>query len=112
MKVAYKKLSNNLRFVGPSHKSIPIEELIQYIPFRRGFIYFISLFNYCFICLPSDSTVSEDADTEAGTIATFALAYLSSNKNRVHRLVLCMDLNSIPLSRTLSGIIVSPPIMA
>jgi hypothetical protein len=40
----------------------------------------------CFICRPSDSTVSEDAGIEPGTVATTALAVRRSNHSaRSHR---------------------------
>jgi hypothetical protein len=39
------------------------------------FQYYYSIFNqYCFICRPSDSTVSENAGLEPRTVATLALA--------------------------------------
>jgi hypothetical protein len=38
--------------------------------------YFIQ---HCFICLPSDSTVWEDAAIEPRTVATLALAFRRSN---------------------------------
>ncbi len=40
---------------------------------------------HCFICLPSDSTVSEDAGIEPGAVATSALAL--TNSARYHPLV-------------------------
>ncbi len=46
-----------------------------------GFLGFFSLYciQNCFICRPSDSTVSEDAGTEPRTVATSALAVRRSN---------------------------------
>ena len=42
-------------------------------------IYFMSNIQHCFICRPSDSTVSEDAGIEPGTVANKALAVRRSN---------------------------------
>jgi hypothetical protein len=42
------------------------------------FVYFIQ---YCFICRPSDSIVSEDAGIEPWTVATSALAVRCSNQS-------------------------------
>jgi hypothetical protein len=43
------------------------------------FLKLFSLFNTCFICRPSDSTVSEDAGIEPRTVATWALTARRSN---------------------------------
>jgi hypothetical protein len=44
--------------------------------FFKVFMYFIQ---HCFICRPSDSTLSEDAGIEPKTVATSALAARRSN---------------------------------
>ena len=50
---------------------------------KGGFFGFFFFFMYdtqhCFICLPSDTTVSEDAGIEPRTVATTALAVRRSN---------------------------------
>ncbi len=50
---------------------------------KGDFLGFFFLFMYdiqhCFICRPTDSTVSEDAGVEPGTVATTALAVRRSN---------------------------------
>ncbi len=55
----------------------------KYYVFLRGIFLDFSFFMYdiqhCFICLPSDSTVSEDAGIEPRTVATPALAVRRSN---------------------------------
>jgi hypothetical protein len=53
---------------------------------KGGFLgdFFMYLIQLCFMCRPSDSTVSTDAKTEPRTVATIALAaYLLSNKYKV-----------------------------
>ncbi len=49
--------------------------------FYSGLIYgfFLHFIQHCFICRPSDSTVSEDAEIEPRTFATTALAVRRSN---------------------------------
>jgi hypothetical protein len=48
--------------------------------FIRGFFRFVHFFiQHCFICRPSESTVSEDAEIEPRTVATTALAVRHSN---------------------------------
>ncbi len=50
------------------------------------FFIFIYVFQHCFICRPSDSTVSEDAGIEPRTDANLALpAYLLSNRHNFTR---------------------------
>ncbi len=44
-----------------------------------GFFLFYVLFQQCFVCLPSVSTVCEDAAIEPRTVATLALAARRSN---------------------------------
>ncbi len=44
-----------------------------------GFFLFVYDIQHCFICCPSDSTVSEDAGIELRTVATTALAVRRSN---------------------------------
>jgi hypothetical protein len=48
---------------------------------NRGVLGFFSMYciQHCFICRPSDSTVSEDAEIEPKTVATSALAVRRSN---------------------------------
>ncbi len=48
----------------------------KYIQLTRGFFRFFSMYciQHCFICRPSDTTVSEDAGIEPRTVATAALA--------------------------------------
>jgi hypothetical protein len=58
----------------PSDRKLPKEDIF--------FIYiFFFMYNiqHCFICRPSDSTVSEDAGIEPRTVATTALAVRRSN---------------------------------
>jgi hypothetical protein len=45
---------------------------------KGGFFLFMYDIQHCFICRPSDSTVSEDAGIEPRTVATLALAVRSS----------------------------------
>jgi hypothetical protein len=56
--------------------------------FKRGilgFFLFMYVIQSCFICGPSDSTVSEDAGIEPRTVATFALtARCATNFARSH----------------------------
>ncbi len=48
--------------------------------FLQGdFWIFLCFIQHCFICRPSDSTVSEDAGIEPWTVATSALAVRRSN---------------------------------
>jgi hypothetical protein len=42
--------------------------------------FFMYVIQLCFICRPSDSTVSEDVGIEPRTVATLALAARGSNK--------------------------------
>ncbi len=56
---------------------------------------------HCFICRPSDSTVSEDAEIEPRTVATSALAVRRSNHSAI-------DLNHIPSHHILSIPVWSP----
>jgi hypothetical protein len=61
-----------------------------YIFFKtRGFVWiFLTHFIlHCFICLPSDYTVSEDAGIEPRTVATLALAVRRSNLSARSRLL-------------------------
>jgi hypothetical protein len=44
---------------------------------------FMYVIQDCFICRPSDSTVSEDAGIESGTVATLALAVKRSNRDEL-----------------------------
>jgi hypothetical protein len=54
---------------------------------KGDFFGFFSFFMYdiqhCFICRPSDSTVSEDAGIETRTVATTALAVRHSNHSAI-----------------------------
>ncbi len=43
------------------------------------FVFFMFFIQHCFICRPSDSTVSEDAGIGPRTVATLALAVRRSN---------------------------------
>jgi hypothetical protein len=67
-------LSNTLFFLSPSEERL----LLPGGLLKRGFFGFSLLFLYdiqhCFICRPSDYTVSEDAGIEPRTVATTALA--------------------------------------
>jgi hypothetical protein len=47
--------------------------------FFKGGIFGVYDIQHCFICRPSDSTVSEDAAIEPRTVATTALAVRRSN---------------------------------
>jgi hypothetical protein len=47
--------------------------------FKVGFFSFSASFNFVSSGVPSDSTVSEDADNESKTVATSALAVRRSN---------------------------------
>jgi hypothetical protein len=57
---------------------------------KGGFlIFFMSDIQHCFICRPSESTVSEDAGIEPRTVMTTALAVRRSNYYRldlIHKL--------------------------
>jgi hypothetical protein len=46
-------------------------------------IFFMHYIQHCFICRPSDSTVSEDAEIEPRTVATSALTVRRSNHYRL-----------------------------
>jgi hypothetical protein len=48
------------------------------ILFFKG-AYFKYFIQYCFICLPSDYTVSEDAEIELRTVPTLAIAVRRAN---------------------------------
>jgi hypothetical protein len=69
---------------------------------QRGFLEFF-LFNYvvqhCFICRPSDFSVSEDAGIESRTVATLALTARRSNQSaRSHPFYICLLSVSIAFS--------------
>jgi hypothetical protein len=52
--------------------------------FKRGFFGFFSfgyIIKHCFICRPSDSTVSEDAGIEPRNVATLALTARRSDQS-------------------------------
>jgi hypothetical protein len=76
-----------------------------------GFFLFMYDIQHCFICHPSDSTVSEDAGIEPRTVATTALAVRRSNHSaRSHPDILFHVIylirigggNSAPLTRSLT----------
>jgi hypothetical protein len=53
--------------------------------YKGGFFLFMYVIQHCFICRPSDSTVSEDARIEPWTVATLALtARRSNHSDRSH----------------------------
>jgi hypothetical protein len=58
----------------------------HYISKKMGIIWiFMYVIQHCFICRFSDSTVSEDAEVETGTVATLALtARRSDHSARSH----------------------------
>jgi hypothetical protein len=56
---------------------------ISFSSFEISFGFFIFMYDiqHCFICCPSDSTVSEDTGMEPRTVATMALAVRRSNNS-------------------------------
>jgi hypothetical protein len=50
-----------------------------YAFFPKDLIFFMYCIQHCFICRPSDSIVSEDAEIEARTVRTSALIVRRSN---------------------------------
>ncbi len=69
---------------------------------NRGIFWIFSVYciQHCFICRPSDSTVTEDAGIEPRTVATSALAVRRTGNNRLAKIgiVFCQ------LSQSLQGI--------
>ncbi len=60
---------------------------------KKKFFFSMYCIQHCFICRPSDSTVSEDAGIQPRTVATSALAaYLFSNKYKSDALNTRLDL--------------------
>jgi hypothetical protein len=53
--------------------------LVPVLTARLNFNFFMNYVKHCFICLPSDSTVSKDAGIDPRTVVTFALAARRSN---------------------------------
>jgi hypothetical protein len=56
-------------------------------PFKFSFSFFLYFIQHCFICRPSDSTVSEEAGIETRTVATTALVLsiaLTTRLNLIH----------------------------
>jgi hypothetical protein len=49
--------------------------------FVENFLIFMHDIQHCFLCRPSDSTVSEDAGIEPRTVATTALTVRRSNQS-------------------------------
>jgi hypothetical protein len=70
-----KKLAQNLK----------IRKDLQFFPGNvfGFFSSFVSVYDYCFICRPSDSTMLEDAGTESRTFATSAFAVRRSNYSAI-----------------------------
>jgi hypothetical protein len=65
----------------PSHKILKVHNHENAF-FKGGFFgFFLFMYDiqHCFICRPSDFTVSEDAGIESRTVATTALAVRRSN---------------------------------
>jgi hypothetical protein len=58
------------------------------------FLFYMYDIQHCFICRPSDSTVSEDAGIEPKTVATTALALRCSNHSAARYHPYPMILNS------------------
>jgi hypothetical protein len=89
------------RWILRSRRSTSAHRLIRYIPFiftshvcflayvygfySIGWKVFLFMYHnqHCFICRPSDSTVSEDAGIEPRTVATSALAVRRSNHSAI-----------------------------
>jgi hypothetical protein len=70
MKKSYGVIKNNNVHRGFSGITVTMND---------GFVLFMYDIQQCFICRPSDSTVSEDAEIEARTVATTALTVRRSN---------------------------------
>jgi hypothetical protein len=83
-----------------------------YFFFKGGyfFLFFMYDIQHCFICRPSDSTVSEDAGIEPRTVATTTLAVRRSNHSArshpVHSILL--HFNITDLFRIRSGLNTDP----
>jgi hypothetical protein len=59
-----------------AHRNEQLQHEFECIILKSGdfFSFFVLLHKHCFICSPSDSTVSEDAGIEPRTVETLALA--------------------------------------
>ncbi len=64
------------------HEAAPLKTFVKQGNFW-GFFFPMYCFQHCFICLPSDSTVSEDAGIEPRTVATSALTVKRSTHTRL-----------------------------
>ncbi len=56
------------------------------------FIFLMYCIQHCFICRPSESTVSEDAGIEPRTFANFVIGSHSNHSDRSHHTRLELDL--------------------
>jgi hypothetical protein len=74
-KVIYCALIWGLYSGGATHRSeMPLKTLKGNFKEQSSVRLFMYFIQHCFICRPSDSTVSTDAGIELKTVATFALA--------------------------------------
>jgi hypothetical protein len=68
--------------------------------------FFMYVIQHCFICLPSDSTASEDARIEPRTVTTLALTARRSNHSARSHLWMCFKFEptrSLRAVRTLNS---------
>jgi hypothetical protein len=90
------------------HPERPSNVLIDFPIFNRGIFSFLFLFMYCiqhcFICRPSDSTVSEDAGIEPRTVAISALAVRRSNHYRLDLIHIRFPIIYSPLNITVRSL--------
>ncbi len=82
------------------------ETLFFSLFFNRG-IFWVYCIQHCFICRPSDSTVSEVAGIEPRTVATSALAVRRSNLSARSHLKLCLMYPFLLWSGSLPSTVVS-----
>jgi len=65
-----------------------LKKLLKIMVQRNFLDFFMYFIQQCFICRPSDSTVSEDTEIELRTVATLALTvWRSNNSARSHHLI-------------------------
>ncbi len=91
-----------LLFIIDKHKQAELGQTQRTI-LNRGIVsnFFMHYIQHCFICLPSDSTMSEGAGIESITVATLALAARSDPTTR-------LDLSTLGQISSTLGLISSP----
>jgi hypothetical protein len=57
------------------HPNVPYFDTSEKKNFKRGIFFFKNCIQHCFICRPSDSTVSEDAGIELRTVNDYGIDF-------------------------------------